>query len=106
MRSAVVIQSMHGFGPILRRKIDMHAIVSPVAYSSATAEDRAEKPSDADVEGAFRTVLSWIGEDQDREGLRETPARVVRALKEHFSGYAQIRSCARLLKRLKDMTRW
>lgn len=66
----------------------MHAIVSPVAYSSATAEDRAEKPSDADVEGAFRTVLSWIGEDQDREGLRETPARVVRALKEHFSGYA------------------
>ena len=66
----------------------MHAIVSPVAYSSATAEDRAEKPSDADVEGAFRTVLSWIGEDPDREGLRETPARVVRALKEHFSGYA------------------
>jgi GTP cyclohydrolase I len=66
----------------------MHAIVSPVSYSSATAEDRAEKPSDADVEGAFRTVLSWIGEDPDREGLRETPARVVRALKEHFSGYA------------------
>ncbi|MGA7426351.1 MAG: GTP cyclohydrolase I FolE [Rhodoplanes sp.] len=40
------------------------------------------------MEGAFRTVLSWIGEDPDREGLRETPARVVRALKEHFSGYA------------------
>ena len=66
----------------------MHAIVSPVAYSSATAKDRAEKPSDADVEAAFRTVLSWIGEDPDREGLRETPARVVRALKEHFCGYA------------------
>lgn len=45
--------------------------------------------SEADVETALRTVLTWIGEDPDRDGLRETPARVVRAFQEHFSGYGQ-----------------
>jgi len=45
-----------------------------------------------EVEGAKRHVrgmLRFLGEDPNREGLRDTPARVVRALGEHFSGYAQ-----------------
>jgi GTP cyclohydrolase IA len=43
----------------------------------------------ADVEAAIRTVIRWTGDDADREGLVERPARVTRALEEHFSGYAQ-----------------
>ena len=46
-------------------------------------------PGRPDAEAAFRTVLQWIGEDIDRDGLRETPARLVRAFEEYFSGYAQ-----------------
>lgn len=34
-----------------------------------------------------RGLLSFVGEDPDREGLRDTPDRVVRAMKEHFAGY-------------------
>ncbi|HMM15466.1 MAG TPA: GTP cyclohydrolase I FolE [Parvibaculum sp.] len=40
------------------------------------------------AEAAIRDLLSWIGEDPDREGLAETPARVLRAYEEYFSGYA------------------
>lgn len=42
-----------------------------------------------DVEDAVRTILTWIGEDPTRNGLLETPARVARAYKSYFSGYAQ-----------------
>lgn len=45
------------------------------------------KTSRATAEAAIRTILSYIGEEPDREGLIETPARVIRALGEHFSGY-------------------
>jgi GTP cyclohydrolase I len=41
------------------------------------------------AEQHVRSLLSYLGEDADREGLLETPARVVRAMSEHFSGYAQ-----------------
>jgi GTP cyclohydrolase I len=43
--------------------------------------------SDSEAEGAFRTILQWIGEDPDRDGLRETPHRLRRAYREYFSGY-------------------
>lgn len=36
-----------------------------------------------------RGLLQFIGDDPDREGLRDTPARVVRSLEEHFAGYGQ-----------------
>jgi len=42
-----------------------------------------------EAEGHVRGLLAYLGEDTDREGLLETPARVVRALGEHFAGYAQ-----------------
>lgn len=42
-----------------------------------------------EVEQAVRTILHWIGENPDREGLSETPARVARAYKSYFSGYEQ-----------------
>jgi GTP cyclohydrolase I len=50
---------------------------------------RSGKPERAEVEAAIRTVIRWAGDDPGREGLVETPARVVRALEEFFSGYAE-----------------
>ncbi len=47
------------------------------------------KPSQQEVEDAFRLVLRWIGEDTYRDGLKETPVRLVRAFGEYFSGYSQ-----------------
>ena len=51
----------------------------------------AKKPgvSDKQAEEAFKTILTWIGEDPNREGLIETPKRVVKAFKEYFKGYHQ-----------------
>ncbi|HVK81398.1 MAG TPA: GTP cyclohydrolase I FolE [Verrucomicrobiae bacterium] len=45
--------------------------------------------SEAEALAAVRTLLAWTGDDPDREGLRETPARVVRAYRELFAGYAR-----------------
>ena len=45
------------------------------------------KVSDKEAEEAFRTILTWMGEDPKREGLLETPKRVMKAYKEYFSGY-------------------
>jgi GTP cyclohydrolase I len=47
------------------------------------------KPDRAEAEAAIRTLLLWAGEDPDREGLRDTPARVARAYDEFFRGYAE-----------------
>ena len=51
----------------------------------------AKKPevTDKQAEEAFKTILTWIGEDTSREGLLETPKRVVKAFKEYFRGYHQ-----------------
>jgi len=49
----------------------------------------AKKVSDKEAEEAFKTILTWIGEDPGREGLLETPKRVVKAFKEYFAGYAE-----------------
>jgi GTP cyclohydrolase I len=48
-----------------------------------------KKVSDQEAEEAFRTILSWMGENPDREGLLETPKRVVKAFKEYFKGYKE-----------------
>ena len=47
------------------------------------------KVSDKDAEEAFKTILTWMGEDPSREGLLETPKRVVKAFKEYFRGYRE-----------------
>lgn len=48
-----------------------------------------KRVSKAEAERAVRALIEWIGDDPEREGLRGTPGRVVRAFAEHFSGYAQ-----------------
>ena len=47
------------------------------------------KASDEEAEKAFKTIISWIGENPEREGLKGTPKRLVKAFKEYFQGYSQ-----------------
>jgi GTP cyclohydrolase I len=51
------------------------------------ARDAATRPSRKEAEAAVRTLLRWTGDDPDREGLVNTPERVVRAYEEWFAGY-------------------
>src|SRR5216684_4151284 len=50
---------------------------------------KVTRPSREHAEEAVRTLILWAGDDPDREGLRDTPGRVVRAYEEFFAGYAQ-----------------
>ena len=60
---------------------------SPVEVPPASADAAGQRPSREEAEAAVRTLLRWAGEDPDREGLVDTPARVVRAYEEFFEGY-------------------
>jgi GTP cyclohydrolase IA len=64
----------------------MDKVVDNKRLRSAAA-GQEEKPSREEAEAAVRTLIRWAGDDPDREGLRATPARVVRAYEEWFSGY-------------------
>lgn len=61
-----------------------------------------ERPSRAEAEAAVRTLIRWAGDDPSREGLLETPKRVVKAYEELFSGYA-LRPEDALAKIFKDV---
>ena len=70
----------------------MDQIVDKKALEAASLPVRAkkiEKPSREQVEEAVRTLLLWTGDDPEREGLQETPARVAKAYSELFGGYAE-----------------
>lgn len=54
-------------------------------YSSSSFK----KPTRSQAEEAVRTLIQWAGDDPDREGLRQTPKRVIQAYEEYFSGYDQ-----------------
>ncbi len=57
---------------------------------SADLADRAKsRPSAAEAQEAVRTLIRWAGDDPAREGLLETPDRVVRAFEEWFAGYKE-----------------
>jgi len=55
----------------------------------AAASSRDERPSRDEAEAAVGVLLRWIGEDPAREGLIDTPRRVVKAYEEMFGGYGQ-----------------
>jgi GTP cyclohydrolase I len=61
---------------------NVHALVKNVHAETG-------RPERADVEAAVRTIIRWAGDDAERDGLTETPARVARAFEEFFVGYAQ-----------------
>ena len=54
-----------------------------------TNENKTQKVSDKEAEEAVIKLLTWMGEDPKREGLIETPKRVINAYKEFFSGYKE-----------------
>ena len=55
--------------------------------SKASASSMNGRPTREAAEDAVRTLIHWAGDDPRREGLRGTPARVVRAYEEWFAGY-------------------
>ena len=57
-----------------------------------------DKPSREDAEAAVRTLIQWAGDNPDREGLLDTPARVVRSYDEFFAGYRE--DAAQMLARV------
>lgn len=64
----------------------LHSVDSAVPAPGAAADD--PRPSRLDAEAAVRTLIRWAGDRPGREGLLDTPARVVRAYEEWFGGYA------------------
>jgi GTP cyclohydrolase IA len=63
----------------LHRRANKRAVALPTP--------KPNRPSRSDAEDAVRTLIRWAGDDPDREGLRGTPARAVRAYEEWFAGY-------------------
>lgn len=62
-------------------------ILKPVENSDQPVQSL--RPTQAEAEAAVRTLLLWAGEDPAREGLLETPKRVVKSYSELFGGYAE-----------------
>lgn len=70
----------------------MDVIEGSIARAFFSARDRQQDetcPTRAEAENAVRTLIRWAGDDPLREGLIDTPARVVRAFDEYFCGYRE-----------------
>jgi GTP cyclohydrolase I len=52
-------------------------------------QKKTEQVSDEKAEEAVKTIIEWIGENPEREGLKSTPKRVIKAYREYFRGYTQ-----------------
>ncbi|QFI75673.1 GTP cyclohydrolase I FolE [Bradyrhizobium betae] len=60
-----------------------------MTVDTGIAPNRLQRPSREEAEAAFRTIIRWAGDDPDRPGLLDTPARAARAFEEYFAGYEQ-----------------
>lgn len=70
----------------------MDAVVKPLSVRPAQPfadKSMIERPSRQEAEAAVRTLIAWAGDDPTREGLLDTPRRVVKAYEELFKGYNQ-----------------
>src|SRR5262245_59068387 len=66
----------------------MDAAIKKLMPQSAYMErPTTNRPTEAEVEAAVHTLLRWTGDDPSREGLVDTPKRVVKAYREMFNGY-------------------
>jgi GTP cyclohydrolase IA len=63
------------------------AVTTKRSGTKSSGADRPARVTREEAEQAVRTLIRWTGDDPDREGLRATPARVVRAYEEWYSGY-------------------
>ena len=69
--------------------MDAAVVEHRTATPSHTGPGARRRPRRAEAEAAVRTLIEWAGDDPDREGLKGTPERVVRAYEEFFAGYAE-----------------
>src|SRR3972149_5498386 len=71
--------------------MNMDAVVASFQERADAAREAAlaRRPSREEAEAAVRTFLAWIGEDPNREGLKDTPKRMIRAYEEFFRGYKE-----------------
>jgi GTP cyclohydrolase I len=67
----------------------MDAFLKKPAVPAEFRADEIKRPSRADAEEAVRTLIAWAGDDPAREGLTDTPERVVKAYEEFYAGYGQ-----------------
>ena len=65
----------------------MNKIENPKKTLKVVDGEAAARPSREEAEDAVRTLIQWAGDDPEREGLTDTPARVVRSYEEFFNGY-------------------
>src|SRR5271169_5518477 len=63
------------------------ALTTKRSGTKSSGADRPPRVTREEAEEAVRTLIRWAGDDADREGLRATPGRVVRAYEEWFAGY-------------------
>jgi len=70
-------------------RVDLQAPGFAGATLTTSRSGAAERPTRAEAEQAVKTLIRWAGDDPTREGLIETPARVVRAYQQWFAGYQQ-----------------
>ncbi len=63
---------------------------------------KADKPTREEAEDAVRTLIRWAGDDPAREGLRDTPKRVIKSYEEYFEGYVT-EPCDMLKRTFKDV---
>ena len=67
----------------------MDAVVKSLStrMAEAFAGKQSDRPTREEAEAAVRTLIRWAGDDPTREGLRDTPQRVVKAYRELYAGY-------------------
>ena len=66
----------------------MDAPVKPAGTATAEPSTKPQRPTRTEAEAAVRTLIAWAGDDPNRAGLIDTPARVARAYDEFFAGYS------------------
>lgn len=70
-----------------RKPVNQDAEMKPGRLPQPVATETRARPSRQEAEQAVETLIRWAGDDPSREGLLETPARVIRAFEDHFAGY-------------------
>ena len=71
---------------VIPSDFDMDDVYQPPIPDKETETPPDTRPSRKEAEVAVRTLIRWAGDDPGREGLLDTPARVVRAYEEYFRG--------------------
>lgn len=67
----------------------MDALTEPHTTDESSARAKQQRPTREEAEAAVRTLIAWAGDDPSREGVLDTPKRVVKAFEEFYRGYQE-----------------